>query len=54
MALLTQNPAKPGVSVEINTTYVRAANRDDTVIIKAKLVDPLLVQLGSRDHRNCS
>eukprot|EP00056_Hartaetosiga_gracilis_P020923 m.21945 g.21945 ORF g.21945 m.21945 type:complete len:117 (+) comp8778_c0_seq2:487-837(+) len=38
MALLTHDPRRPGVSLEINTTYVRAAKLNDTVIITGTIL----------------
>eukprot|EP00055_Hartaetosiga_balthica_P008069 m.28923 g.28923 ORF g.28923 m.28923 type:complete len:232 (-) comp6103_c0_seq1:3737-4432(-) len=38
MALLTLDPSRPGVSLEINTTYVRAAKLNETVTITGRVL----------------
>jgi acyl-coenzyme A thioesterase 13 len=36
IALLTKDPTKPGVSVELNTTFVRAAKAGETVVVTGR------------------
>ena len=38
MAMLTQNPTKPGVSVDLNVSFASAAKADDSVRIKGRVL----------------
>ena len=41
MALLTINPLKPGVSIDINVNYLSAAKLGETLLLEGRFKSPL-------------